>query len=113
MTTAAERWAAGEAVPDVRPEQLRAASWRAARYGLSGPLLDDERGELVAPRVLVDRLVERVRPALVTAGDLDVVTGLVDHVFAHGDGARRQRAAYARRGELKDVVELVVRETVA
>ncbi len=31
VTTAAERWAAGEAVPDVRPEQLRAASWRAAR----------------------------------------------------------------------------------
>ena len=113
VTTAAERWAAGEPVPDVRPEQLRAASWRAARYGLSGPLLDVERAELVAPRVLVDRLVERVRPALVTAGDLDVVTGLVDDVFAHGDGARRQRAAYARRGELKDVVELVVRETVA
>jgi carboxylate-amine ligase len=97
----------------VRPELLRAASWRAARYGLSGELLDIERGERVAARTVVDRLVTRVGPALAAAGDLETVGGLVGELFARGTGADRQRAAYRRRGRIGDVVDLVLRESAA
>ncbi len=112
VTTMAAEWKAGDAVPEVRPELLRAASWRAARHGLSGTLLDVEHGEQVAARVLVDRLVDRVRPALANAGDLDAVDDLVTDLFGRGNGADRQRAAFARRGDLPDVVDLILRETL-
>lgn len=111
VTTMAAEWRAGGQLPKTRPEALRAASWRAARHGLSGGLFDVERGELVAARVLVDRLVDRVRPALADTGDLGTVTDLVADLFARGTGADRQRAAFARRGALPDVVDLLIRET--
>jgi carboxylate-amine ligase len=113
VSTAADQWAAGEPAPSVRPELLRAATWRASRHGLSGELVDLERGELVPARTLVDRLVERVGPQLSATGDGDAVAALVDGLFARGTGADRQRAAYARRGRIDDVVDLVIRETTA
>ncbi|MCM3926354.1 carboxylate--amine ligase, partial [Frankia sp. AiPs1] len=95
------------------PELLRAAGWRASRYGVAGELVDLERGELVPARALVDRLVERVGPELSATGDGDAVAALVDGLFARGTGADRQRAAYARRGRIDDVIDLVIRETAA
>jgi carboxylate-amine ligase len=112
VTTAAREWRAGRPVLAARPEQLRAASWRAARHGLSEQLLDVSTTELVPARVLVDRLLERLRPALAEVGDLDAVTELLDTALTRGNGAARQRRAYAERHELGDVVSLVARETV-
>ena len=36
--------------------------WRAIRYGLSGELIDLERGEVLPARARIERLLEWVRP---------------------------------------------------
>jgi carboxylate-amine ligase len=90
----------------------RAAMWRAARGGLSSDLLD-LRGRpkpVPAPQV-VRELLARVRPQLEELGDYEEVHDLAETVLARGNSADRQRAAFAERGELDDVVDLVVQET--
>jgi gamma-glutamyl:cysteine ligase YbdK (ATP-grasp superfamily) len=64
-------------VPEVRPELLRAARWRAARDGLGGELFDPVRGEPVGAREAVGALVAE----------------LADDLRAHGEEGRRRRDA--------------------
>lgn len=90
--------------PAARPELLRGAAWRASRYGLAGQLMDPLTGQRVPAPVRVQQLVDRVRPALVRNGDLERVEHALEQVLRHGTGAERQRAVYARRGDLADVV---------
>ena len=106
-----DRYQAGEPVPDVRRELLRAATWRAARHGVEADLVDVIGRRAVPARKLVDSLLDFVRPALSEFGDWDEVSGLVERVFAEGTGATRQRRAFERSGRLEDVVEFVVAET--
>ncbi|GGL93169.1 carboxylate--amine ligase/circularly permuted type 2 ATP-grasp protein [Nakamurella endophytica] len=90
----------------------RAAMWRAARSGLTGDLLsDDRRPQPVPAAVAIRRMIARLRPALEDFGDLDTVGELAEATLARGNSADRQRAALAERGELRDVVALVVAET--
>src|SRR3954463_10837587 len=90
----------------------RAAVWQAARGGLARDLLDGTEHPRPHPAPQVLRaLVDRLRPQLEELGDWDTVTELTDTVLAHGNSADRQRAAFAERGELEDVVRLVVQET--
>ena len=91
----------------------RAAIWRAARGGLTGELLDDSRAPPTRsrPPQAVRGLLERLRPFLSELNDFDEVEQLVATALARGNSADRQRAAMAERGELDDVVELVVNET--
>src|SRR4051812_6550750 len=90
----------------------RAGIWQAARGGLSRELLDGAVHPRPRPAAEVVRsLVTRLRPQLEELGDWDTVTELTDTVLAHGNSADRQRAAFAERGELEDVVRLVVQET--
>lgn len=99
--------------PVPRPELLRAASWRAARYGTEGELIDLDRRRSVPAAELVGRLLSFVRPALDEAGECDLVGSQVERVLADGTGAMRQRRAFARSGRLEDVVDLMVAETAA
>ncbi|MGA8118085.1 MAG: glutamate--cysteine ligase [Actinocatenispora sp.] len=93
---------AGDVVP---PEVLRAQLWRTAHDGLSGRCVDPLTGS-VAPTVRVARtLVEHVRPQLAEVGDDGFVRRTLDRLAAGGDGATRQRAAYARRRRFTDVVD--------
>ncbi|GAA1847257.1 glutamate--cysteine ligase [Microlunatus capsulatus] len=90
----------------------RASVWRAARGGLSGELLDHLRHPRPHPaREVVRSLVHRLRPQLEELGDWDEVQELSETALARGNSADRQRAAFAERGRLSDVVELVVAET--
>ncbi|CAA9288853.1 MAG: Protein containing domains DUF404, DUF407 [uncultured Friedmanniella sp.] len=90
----------------------RASVWRAARAGLSGELLDHLRHPRPHPaREVVRSLVHRLRPQLEELGDWDEVRELAENALARGNSADRQRAAFAERGLLSDVVELVVNET--
>ena len=103
---------AGEPFDPAPPPVHRAAIWRAARSGLAGVLLDDGRHPKPLPAAdAVDRLVNRLRPQLTELGDWAEVTDLAAATLARGNSADRQRAAYAERGRLEDVVNLVVRET--
>lgn len=98
-------------VPAARPEVLRAATWRAARNGIAGDLIDVARVRSAPAREVVDALVAHVRPALEDTGDVDEVAHLVDVVFGRGTSAERQRQVHARRQSLDDVVDWVVAET--
>ena len=103
----------GEPLAPVRPELLRAAKWRAARYGLEADLVDVERGRAVPAGELVERLLARLRPALEADGDAEEVCELVRATLRRGNGAARQRAAYARAESFEDVVDFIVAETSA
>jgi carboxylate-amine ligase len=59
----------------------------------------------------VQALAAHLRPALEEHGDWEEVTALVELTLARGNGAARQRAAYARSGDLGQVVDLLVTET--
>ncbi|WP_324652360.1 glutamate--cysteine ligase [Georgenia sp. H159] len=105
------RWRAGEPVPQVRTQMLRLATWQAARYGLSGELLDPVTSRpRPAADVLAD-LVEYVRPALEEYDDVALVTEGVARLLTDGTGADRQRREMERTGSLSDVVAAAVRTT--
>lgn len=82
---------------------LRANLWRASREGLSGSALHPVTGEMTPVQSQLDDLVELLRPVL--GADLEFVKDGVAHLRERGTGAARQRGAYARRGELTDVVD--------
>lgn len=112
VETAAQEWAAGAEPLGWRAEELRAARWRAARYGLAEDLLDPV-GHATAPaREVLGALVEHVRDRLDAAGDTDLVEAGVERVLAAG-GAARQRAAFERSGSLEGVVDDLVARTHA
>lgn len=90
---------------------LRAAYWRAGHDGLEGRGLDLRSARLVPAWLLVDRLLARIRPALALAGDLEKVTGHLERLRVTGSGAARQRAAYARRHDLRDVIDVAATES--
>lgn len=94
-----------------RPELLRAAHWQAARYGLSGELIDAHSRGRVPAAQLIESLLAFARPGLEAGGDSDEVSALVRETLARGNGAERQREAYRRRGNLKDVVDALIAET--
>ena len=88
-----------------RSELLRAAGWRAARYGVAERLVDPATRELVPARDAIDSLVEHVRPALEEAGDLDRVRDTVERVLGGGHGAVAQRRVWEETGSLEAVVD--------
>jgi YbdK family carboxylate-amine ligase len=102
----------GRAPLRVRPELLEAATWRAARSGLEGDLVDPATAAPVPARQLIRQLLADLRPALETTGDWDQVTGLTESALARVSSAARQRAAYARGG-LEQVVDTLLEETRA
>ena len=100
----------GDAQDFWRVEMVRAAQWRASRYGVSERLVHPLERTLGPAREVVESLVEAVRPALEEAGDLDFVTEQVESVLRAG-GAVRQRAAYERTGDVEGVVDDLVART--
>ncbi|GIG20470.1 putative glutamate--cysteine ligase 2 [Cellulomonas chitinilytica] len=95
-----------------RTELLRAATWRAARSGLSGELVSPAAG---LPRPAVDvigELVDHVRDALVDAGDLELVERQLGHVLRRGNGAVEQLAWRAEGAQDDEVVRRAVDRTV-
>jgi carboxylate-amine ligase len=111
-TTAASEWQAGTMPRPWRSELLRAAAWRAGRYGLAGRLVHPVDRILAPAREVLECLVDRMRPALEEAGDLTQVTAGFERLLA-ASGAARQRAAYERTGSLEGVVADLVDRTEA
>ena len=112
VDTAAQQGLDQRPDPDIRVEMLRAASWRAARSGLSGDLVDPVLGRPVPAWSLVEEMVRHVEPALRANGDLDWVGASLERLRVSGTGADLQRAAFAQRHLLSDVVLDAVRRTV-
>ena len=104
---------AGTAFRPPRSELLRGALWRAARSGLSGQLIDLDAVEAVPAAVLVERSLAHLRPVLEAHDEWDEVHRTLDRTVHLGTGADRQRAAFARSGDLRAVVDTLVAETLA
>jgi carboxylate-amine ligase len=111
VVRALERVRRGDPGPPVSEALLRAAYWRSARDGWSGHGLDPYDERLVPTTHLVGRLLDHARPVLDAYGELPRVSALLGRLAALGGGAERQRAAFARRGDLRDVVDHLVAHT--
>jgi carboxylate-amine ligase len=98
-------------VNHVRPELLRAAKWRAARYGLDADLIDVEAERALPARQMVEKLLTFLRPSLEEQNDWDEVSTLVRETLERGNGATRQREVYARSGSFDEVVDFIIAET--
>jgi carboxylate-amine ligase len=96
-----------------RSDLIRAASWRASRYGLTDRLVHPLERRLAPAREVVDALVAFVRPALEDAGDLDLVEDLGKRIHSDGGGATRQRQVFEQSESLEDVVRDLVARTEA
>jgi carboxylate-amine ligase len=103
----AERAAAGDPYPQPRPELLRAARWRSARYGLSGQLFDPVRCALVDARAAVGTLLGELEEDLREHDEWAELELLVAQLFARGTSAARQRAVWQRTGDLRAVAAWV------
>jgi glutamate---cysteine ligase / carboxylate-amine ligase len=103
VTTAATSSGSGRP-PGWRSDLLRAASWRASRYGLAAQLVDPRTLELAPAREVVESLVRHVHIALDDADDLTLVGDLVERLLSRGGGATRQRRAFEAEGSLEAVV---------
>lgn len=77
-----------EAVP-IPGTLAEAAVWKAARYGLSGRLIDLAQGRAIPAAAVLGELFAHVRDALDDTGDRDEVRSLLHR--PHTSGAQRQR----------------------
>jgi carboxylate-amine ligase len=89
---------------DRKQEVLEAAMWRAARYGLDSTLVSPgASAPRPAPEVVAE-LLDHLRPGLEAHGDWEAVGEGVARIVSSGNGAHRQRAVFATRRDLHDVV---------
>jgi carboxylate-amine ligase len=113
VRTCLDEAACGQPWPDVRPELLQAARWRAARFGLDHDLIDVLAVEAIPAPVLLSRLLDYLRSALEDVGDWDEIEALVEQTQRRGISAHRQRRAFAHAYQLEEVVDLLVSETAS
>jgi carboxylate-amine ligase len=89
----------------------RAALWRAARSGYEGELVDLAGPRSVPAPVLLREIVQELAPELEACGDRATVERLLELVLSRGSSAARQREALRERGDVRDVVDLILAET--
>ncbi|WP_067966146.1 carboxylate-amine ligase [Nocardiopsis trehalosi] len=111
VATALAAVADGHPPPAPDDRVLRLAMWRAARDGLEGCALDPVTRAVLPARRQAEAMLAAAAPGLRACGEEDTAHALLGRVVAAGSGARRQRAAYERRGRMADVVDLLVRQT--
>ncbi|MEU9268912.1 glutamate--cysteine ligase [Streptomyces sp. NPDC048251] len=111
VTEARERLGTGGAPGcDGRHEWLRGASWRAARSGLEGGLVDPGTHQEAPAGEVVRTLLTRLRPALEADGDWETVRSLAEEALAAGSAARRMRHVVEEE-DLLACVDMLIAET--
>jgi carboxylate-amine ligase len=101
--TLGKRIASGTDAPNVPDALLASTRWRAARYGLTGDLWSQSRGDIVEARVAVEDMLAELSDDLRLHGEYDVVSDLAAALLTRGTSADRQRAVAARAGDLRAV----------
>jgi carboxylate-amine ligase len=89
--------------------QLRAAVWRAARYGLEGLLADPETGLAGPAREVIRSAVARLGPGLDAHGDREAVVAGVEEILTRGNGAMWQRRVAAKVGQRRLAARMAAR----
>jgi carboxylate-amine ligase len=113
VVTAANAELRGDPPTVTRDEILRAATWKAARSGLTGQLVDPVAGQPVKAPELLRRLITHLSDALEENGDLEFARQGVDAVLRRGTSAERQRRTLTQGSGYDGVVAALVRETRA
>jgi carboxylate-amine ligase len=111
VDTALDEAADGLPPRDARTELLRVAAWGAARFGVSETLVDVEDRRAMPATDVIDKVLDRLRPALRANGDLELVMRVVAAILRDGNGAAQQRASMRSGGTLEAVAEGVARRT--
>ncbi|MDA5280228.1 carboxylate-amine ligase [Streptomyces sp. NPDC054904] len=97
VATAITEERAGTPLAVTAPELVQGGNWHAARYGLSGTLLDP-LGRPHSGGDVMCALLRHIGPALEEAGDHREVSALVTRLLREGTPADRQRRALAEGG---------------
>jgi carboxylate-amine ligase len=92
-----------EPLPNLPHRLLEENLWRAIRHGLSGELIDFERGEAVPARARLEQLVEWVRPV---AAELGAAEWLA---IPERNAAERQIARHEDGASMREIFEEQVR----
>jgi carboxylate-amine ligase len=106
----AEHYEAGSELGTFPHELLEENKWLAARYGLTGDLIDLPQSARVPARELARRLVDRLLPharELGAARELETVIELTEG----GTGAERQLADWRADRDLRALVRKIVAST--
>ena len=83
-------------------------------HGLDGQAIDLLESHASLPaRKLLQRMVDHVRPALEDVGDFDMVNAELARIDYEGNGAMRQRRAWRRRHDVKDVIAELAAATLS
>jgi glutamate---cysteine ligase / carboxylate-amine ligase len=112
VSSAATDWAADVPVRPIRTELLRAATWRAARWGTEQNLVDVDTAQAVPAWDLIDGVHELVAPALTAVGDDRLVRDGLARIKGRGTGSRFQREAFAANGAA-GLIDAVAKRTLS
>ena len=93
----------GEPLPNLPHRLIEENLWRAIRHGLSGELIDFERGEVVPARARIETLIDWVEPV---AGEIGAAPYLA---VPPANAAERQYARLAEVGSHRQVFAELVR----
>jgi len=93
----------GEPLPDLPHRLLEENLWRAIRHGLSGELIDFERGESIPARARLEGLLEWVRPVADELGAADWLA------IPERTAAERQIARHDEGASMREIFEEQVR----
>jgi glutamate---cysteine ligase / carboxylate-amine ligase len=85
--------------------------WRACRYGIDGKLIDFGKQTEVETRALLIELLEFIDDVVDELGSREAIT-YVHTMLKMGTGADRQLSVFQQTQSLKNVVDLIVEETV-
>jgi carboxylate-amine ligase len=93
----------GEPLPNLPRRLIEENLWRAIRYGLSGELIDFERGDVVPARARLEQLVEWVQPVAEEIGAASYLA------IPEANSAERQYARLDELGSHREVFAELVR----
>jgi glutamate---cysteine ligase / carboxylate-amine ligase len=93
----------GEPLPDLPHRLIEENMWRAIRHGLTGGLIDFERGEVIPARARIETLIEWVLPVAEEIGAASYLA------VPEANSAERQYARLEELGSHHDVFAELVR----
>ena len=111
VETMKRQWAGGSQPLPCTIAGLRASTWLAAVGGLDATLISPSTAIRRPAAAVVAELLELIEPVLVENDEAQDIGVAVDDMLEHGTGSRVQRATYALRQDLHDVVDAAMRRT--
>ena len=112
VTHFADQWRTGSPAGEWRVDELRAAAWRASRFGLGNTLVSPLTRDLVPAGDLLRQMSALLAEPLESTGDATLVARGIAALEARGHGATRQRRAFDATGDMAAVMADLKSRTV-